>query len=164
MRIVFTLFILLATAIVVPAQWNSNTAVNLEVSGLVTGDMQPVVTSTGKTWVAYYHSNNGSFDMRAQLLDVNGNKLLGPNGVLVSNKPTGSASFVFNICTDASDNLIICAQDQRAGGGVNKAVAFKVGLDGSLMWGADGVVLGNGLSPYPAVISNGETVIARNEK
>lgn len=163
MRSISILFILLVTTMAVPAQWNSNTSVNLEVAGLNTGDMQPVVTSSGKTWVAYYHSNAGSFDMRAQLLDVNGNKLLGPNGVLVSNKPTGSASFVFNICTDAADNLIICAQDQRAGGGVNKAVAFKVGLDGSLLWGTDGIVLGNGLSPYPAALSNGEVVIAWNE-
>lgn len=163
MRNVFFLSILLSVVMTVSAQWNANIAVNLEVAGLKTGDMQPVVTSSGKTWVAFYHQNGGGFDMRAQLLDVNGNKLLGPDGVLVSNKPTGSASFVFNICVDASDNLIICAQDQRAGGNVNKAVAFKVGLDGSALWGADGIVLGNGLSPYPAVLSNGEVVIGWNE-
>jgi hypothetical protein len=31
------------------------------------------------------------------------------------------------------------------------------------MWGADGIVLGGGLAPYPAVLSNGECAIAWNE-
>jgi hypothetical protein len=45
--------------------------------------------------------------MRAQLIDANGFKLLGADGMLVSNYTSGSATYVFNVAVDASNNLII---------------------------------------------------------
>ena len=142
------------------SQWNPNTSVNLEVAGLNVADLQTASTSDGKTWIAFYNNNGGNYDMRAQLLDIGGNKLLGPDGVLVCNQPSGSATFVFNICLDATNNLIIGFQYEVAG--TNNAVITKVNTDGSLPWGANGVVLGAGLAPYPAVLTTGETVVAWN--
>jgi len=147
--------------LVSPAQWNANTSVNLEVATLPVADMHSLTTSTGKTWIAFYHQNSGNYDMRAQLLDVDGTKLLGPDGVLVDNKPSGSATFVFNICKDGNDNLIIAYQDQRSG--QLDAVAYKISQTGAHLWSSTGVILGQGLSPYPAVLSNGETVVAWSE-
>ncbi len=141
-------------------QWNMNTSVNLEIAGLPVADMHSLTTSTGKTWVAFYHQNSGNYDMRAQLLDVDGTKLLGPNGVLVSNKPSGSATFVFNICKDESDNLVVAFQDERNGAGSMSAVVYKISQSGAQLWGADGIVLGNGLAPYPGLLSNNEVVVA----
>jgi len=143
------------------AQWNPNTSVNLEVSTLPVSDLQTVITSTGKTWVAFYHANGGNYDMRAQLLDVDGTKLLGPDGVLVDNQPSGSATFVYSICLDASDNLIVAYQDQRNGS--LQSVAYKMSQNGTHLWSPTGVILGAGLAPYPAVLSTGETVISWNE-
>ena len=143
------------------AQWNPNTSVNLQVSSLPVADMQSLTTSSGKTWIAFYHENSGNYDMRAQLLDVDGTKLLGPDGMLVDNKPSGSATFVFNICKDADDNLIVAYQDQRSG--QLAAVAYKVSQSGTHLWSNNGVMLGQGLAPYPAVLSTGETVVAWNE-
>lgn len=143
------------------AQWNSNTAVNLEVASVPVADMQSLTTSTGRTWIAFYHQNGGNYDMRAQLLDVDGTKLLGPDGVLIDNKPSGTATFVFNICKDASDNLIVAYQDQRSG--QLNAVIYKISQTGTHLWNSNGVILGQGLAPYPAVLSNGETVVAWNE-
>ncbi|MFM8709968.1 MAG: hypothetical protein ACKOC7_01725 [Sphingomonadales bacterium] len=142
-------------------QWNPNTSVNLEVSTLPVADLQTVITSTGKTWVAFYHANSGNYDMRAQLLDVDGTKLLGPDGMLVDNQPSGTATFVFSICKDASDNLVIAYQDQRSGS--QQAVAYKISQSGAHLWSSTGVILGAGLAPYPAALSNGETVISWNE-
>ncbi|MEY5033876.1 MAG: hypothetical protein RL447_254, partial [Bacteroidota bacterium] len=105
-------------------QWNPNTSVNLEVATVPVMDMQSLTTTSGKTWVAFYHNNNGNYDMRAQLLDTDGTKLLGPDGMLVDNKPSGSATFVFNICKDANDNLVVAYQDQRSGN--MSAVAYKI--------------------------------------
>ncbi|NBR37225.1 MAG: hypothetical protein EBT80_07705, partial [Chitinophagales bacterium] len=143
------------------AQWNPNTSVNLEVSTLPVADLQTVITSTGKTWVAFYHANGGNYDMRAQLLDADGTKLLGPDGILVDNQPSGSATFVYSICLDASDNLIVAYQDQRNGS--PQCVAYKLSQNGTHLWSPTGVILGGGLAPYPAVLSTGETVIAWNE-
>jgi len=143
------------------AQWNPNTSVNLEIATVPVADMQSLTTSTGKTWIAFYHENTGNYDMRAQLLDVDGTKLLGPDGVLIDNKPSGTATFVFNICKDANDNLIVAYQDQRSG--QLNAVAYKISQTGAHLWSSNGVILGQGLAPYPAVLSNGETVVAWNE-
>ena len=142
------------------AQWNTNTSVNMLVSGLPTADIQSAPTSDGKTWIAFYHQNGGNYDMRAQLIDANGYKLLGPDGMLVDNKPSGSATYVFNVCVDLSNNFIIAYQDERTGN--MQSVAYKISQAGTHLWSPNGVVLGGGLAPYPAALSNGEVVVAWN--
>ncbi|NDF99165.1 MAG: hypothetical protein EB101_09630, partial [Chitinophagia bacterium] len=77
------------------------------------------------------------------------------------NQPSGSATFVYSICLDASDNLIVAYQDQR--NGLPQCVAYKLSQNGTHLWNPTGVILGAGLAPYPAVLSTGETVIAWNE-
>ncbi len=152
----FMISLLLVSA--VQAQWNSNTSVNIQISSLSIADMQSVGTSDAKTWVAFYHQNGSNYEMRAQLFDANGYKLLGGDGILVSDKPTGSAIFVFNVCVDASNNLVIGCQDQRSG--QDGAVVYKISQTGQHLWDPDGIVLGLGLAPYPALLSNGEIVVA----
>jgi hypothetical protein len=106
---------LVALFIVLPgtinAQWNNNTYVNIQISGLTVADMQSASTTDGKTWIAFYVQNGSNYDMRVQLIDANGYKLLGTDGMLVSSEPSGSAIYVFNVCVDASNNLIIAYQD-----------------------------------------------------
>ena len=142
------------------AQWNTNTSVNLLISGLPTADMQAAPTADGKTWIAFYHQNGNNYDMRAQLIDANGYKLLGPDGILVDNEPSGSATYVFNVCVDASNNFIIGYQDQRTG--ALQAVVYKISEAGTQLWGTHGIVLGGGLAPYPAALSTGEVVVTWN--
>ncbi len=139
------------------AQWNTDTAINLQISGLPTADMETVPTSDGKTWIAFYHENSGNYDMRAQLIDANGYKLLGPDGILVTNQTSGSATFVFNVAVDSSNNLIIGFQLELMSS--MKAVVYKISQTGSMLWGPDGIVLGGGLAPYPAALSNQEVVV-----
>jgi hypothetical protein len=143
------------------AQWNTNTSVNMLISGLPVADIQSVATSDGKMWVAYYHENAGNYDMRAQLIDADGYLQLGPDGVLVSNQTSGSATYVFNVCLDNDDNLVIGFQ-YDAGSDMN-AVLHKISPTGAQLWGAGGVVIGQGLAPYPATLTTGETVVVWNE-
>ncbi|MDO8896526.1 MAG: hypothetical protein Q7V19_02665 [Bacteroidales bacterium] len=140
------------------SQWNTNTFVNLLVSEYEAADIQTASTNDGKLWVAFYHLNSGNYDMRAQLFDADGNKLLGTNGVLVSNKTSGTATFVFNATADHDGNFIISMQDMRSGSNYT-AVAYKISQAGAHLWSADGVILGMGLAPYPAVLSNGEVAV-----
>ena len=142
----------------VHAQWNNNTSENTLVSGLNVSVILTAATTDGKVWSAFYSQNGSSYDMYAQLMDANGNKLLGPNGFLVSNQPTGTATYVFNICVDASNNLIIACQDQRTG--TMQAVVYKISQAGTHLWSSAGVILGAGLAPYPAVLTSGEVVVA----
>lgn len=158
----FLACVLSMISVQVLAQWNTNTSVNLTISNLSIGDMQSVSTSDGKLWVAYYHENGGGYDMRAQLFDSNGNKLLGNDGILVSNKPTGTATFVFNVCTDSDNNLIVACQDERSGS--MRAYVYKLNQSGTHIWSNDGIELGLGLAPYPATLSNGEVIVAWSEE
>lgn len=143
---------------VLRAQWNTNTSVNINISSLVTADMESASTSDAKTWVAFYHQNGSNYDMRAQLFDADGNKLLGDDGVLVSNQNSGSAIFVFNVCVDASNNLVIACQDERSG--PIQAVMYKISQTGTHLWDPSGIILGEGLAPFPALLSNGEIAVA----
>ncbi len=160
MKNLYILIVAILISITALAQWTPITSTNLEIAGMSVADQQVAHTSDGKTWIAFYSNNAGNYDMRAQLLDGNGNKLLGNDGVLVCNQTSGSATFVFNICLDASDNLIIAFQYQVLG--VNNAVVMKVNTDGSLPWGSLGNVLAPGLAPYPVVLTTGEIAVAWN--
>jgi len=155
-----TAFLTISSARVM-AQWNMNTSVNLEISGLPVADMVSLPTTDGKMWVAFYSDNAGNYDMRAQLIDAAGNKLLGPDGVMVSNQPSGTATYVFNACTDASNNLIIGMQDERSGS--MQAVMYKISQAGTHLWSPGGIILGDGLAPWPCALPNGEVVVTWNE-
>jgi len=142
------------------AQWNNNPAVNLQISGLEASDMHSVRTPDGKTWIAYYAQMGSQYQMYAQLLDTSGAKLLGANGVPVDTFSSGSATFVFNICTDKTGNLIIGLQDQRTGAGMT-TVGYRIDQSGTSLWAGDtGVVLGSGYSPYPVLLASGDVVFA----
>jgi len=144
----------------VNAQWNTNTAQNLQISGLEVADMQSAPTSDGKLWVAFFSPNGGSYEMRAQLFDAEGNKLLGADGMLVSNQPTGTATFVFNVCTDGGNNFIIGCQDERTG--TMQAIVYKISQAGAHLWSPSGVILGEGLAPYPTALTNTEIAVVWN--
>jgi hypothetical protein len=160
LRAVYFIFILVLGLLPgnIHAQWNPNTSVNIEISSLTVADMQSASTTDGKTWIAFYVQNGNNYDMHAQLIDAAGYKLLGPDGILVDNESSGSATYVFNVCVDASNNLIIGYQDQRSGS--LNAVLYKISPTGTQLWGTHGIILGGGLAPYPAVLSNGEVVVA----
>ena len=44
-----------------------------------------------------------------------------------------------------------------------QAVLYKISQSGTQLWGSNGIVLGGGLAPYPAVLSTGEVIVAWNE-
>ncbi|MCX6283219.1 MAG: T9SS type A sorting domain-containing protein [Bacteroidetes bacterium] len=155
----FILFVLLAD--ISRAQWNPNTAVNLLMSSYSGDVLLSAPTTDGKTWISFYSLTNGNYAMRAQLLDANGYKLLGPDGIVVSNYASGSAVFVYNMCLDASNNLIIAMQDERTG--TRNACMYKIDQNGNHLWSPSGVILGAGLAPNPCVLSTGETVVCWDE-
>ena len=158
MKALFFSLTLFLFAFSAKAQWNANTAINLDIADMAIADLQTAHTSDGKTWIAFYQPNSsGNYDMRAQLLDANGNKLLGANGLLVGNQTSGTATFVFNACVDANNNLIIGYQYEITGN--MTAVVTKVTPEGTLPWG-NGVVLGEGLAPYPASNSAGDIFVS----
>ncbi len=156
--VLFLMFVLLTASGF--SQWNSNTSTNLEIAGLNASTIQTAATSEGKTFIAFYSSVGGNFNMRVQLLDKDGNKLFGPDGIVANNFPTGSSTSVYNVCLGPENTFIIACQDQRNTS--NGAVLIKVNQDGTLPWGMGGIYLGEGLSPYAVLLSSGDILVAWN--
>jgi hypothetical protein len=142
-------------------QWTSDTQQNTPVDAASNSDTPLVgTTSDGSTMVSYYKNENNNYNMRLQRLNSQGVKQLGPVGVLVDSLPSGTATYLYDMKVDNKDNAVIGFQDMRNGS--MQAVAYKVSPAGVKLWGADGVVLGDGLAPYIGILPNNDAVIAWN--
>src|SRR5262245_5464356 len=109
MRKLSYLLLFLTNCLFASAQWTTNTFVNTEVSSGQASDTKTITTSTGKTWVAFFKNVGApnNYEVRAQLLDKDGVKLLGPEGVLVNNTPHPTFTTVFTAIVDNQNNLIV---------------------------------------------------------
>ena len=159
MKKIYTSLLLCCAINFVNAQWNNNTAQNTLVANANASDIQTANTNDGQTWIAFYSQRGNNYDMRAQLLNANGERMLGDSGVLVSDKKSGSATFVFNVCVDNNNNLIVAFQFQK--GSDYECIIQKINTAGKLLWN-NGVQLGVGLSPYPVTLANNKIAVAWN--
>lgn len=142
------------------AQWNPDTAMNTLVVDSNSGDMKAIGTSDGKTYVVYWKvvAAPTNYELRMQLLNADGTKALGTDGVLVSNTiPMSTFTVIWNIFVDSNDNLYIGATGT---GGGEPAYAFKLDTDGNHLWGADGVNIGSGYSVSILPLSSGEAIVS----
>ena len=58
------------------AQWTNNTLQNTLVANVNASDIQTANTNDGRTWIAFYSQRGNNYDMRAQLLNIGGEKTL----------------------------------------------------------------------------------------
>ncbi|HEY2727391.1 MAG TPA: hypothetical protein VGI61_09480, partial [Parafilimonas sp.] len=161
MKKIYFLILLCSISILLHAQWTKNTFKNLLVANKDASDIQIAKQTYGDTWIAFYSQNGSNYDMRVRRLDKYGNEYFSDTGLLISNKKSGSATFVFNVCVDNSGNFIIAYQVAK--GSSYECVMQKVSISGELYYGADGLDLGPGLSPYPVTLSTGEIAVAWND-
>ena len=68
------------------AQWTTDTAVNTLVADSEGGDMKAIGASDGKTYVVFWKVVGPpvNYELRLQILDVDGTQMLGNDGILVS--------------------------------------------------------------------------------
>lgn len=160
MKIKLFLLFLLAT-ISLQAQWTPLTDVNTEVATSNTDDMKVLGTVNGKT-VSVFWKVVGSpvnYELRMQVLNNQGVKQLGPDGVLVSNNMSMSTSTaIMKLAVDQNENVYIGATGTNGGIGF----AFKLDINGNHLWGPNGINLGSGYVVTILPLSTGEAVIAWN--
>ncbi len=156
---------LLATVASAEAQWTTDVSVNTTVRADTTGEaVTPLTTEgpDGSTYISWFENPTGEYQLRMQRLDAAGNRLWPDTGLVVSSFPQNSAIFRYDLQSDENENAIVAFQDERTGN--LDIVAYKIGPDGSFLWGLDGVQLPTpgttGLSPVVAALSNGNTAIA----
>lgn len=149
------------------AQWTTDVSLNTTVRAVNTGEAAvPLIAEgpEGSTYTSWFENGSGSYQLRMQRLDVDGNRLWPDDGLLISGHPQNSAIFRYDLKHDADGNAVVAFQDERTG--QLDIVAYKIGPDGSFLWGPDGVELPTaghtGLAPTVSPLSNGNTVISWN--
>lgn len=159
MKNLMTLLLLIMT-LSVSAQWTSNTSVNTLVVDSEGGDMKAIGTSDGKTYVVFWKvvGSPVNYELRLQVLDVDGTQLLGSDGILISDAiPMSTFTVIWSITIDANDNLYVGATGT---GGGEPAYVFKLDTSGNHLWGTGGVNIGSGYAVTVLPLSSGEAIVS----
>ncbi|MFL9835094.1 T9SS type A sorting domain-containing protein [Chryseobacterium terrae] len=159
MRKLITLLCTGLMVFVAHAQWNPNTDQNLLVADLGSGGASfSEITNDGKTYIVFWKQVAAptNFELRLQILDQDGFKQLGNDGVLLSNQIPMSASTVFNKSTlDAAGNLYVGVTGTGAG---TPAYVFKITPQGTSVW-PNGINVGAGYLPTILPLSNNDIIV-----
>jgi hypothetical protein len=140
------------------AQWTSDPSVNTMVAGGGGDQGTPIsaLGTDGSVWIALTDSGpGGGYKHAVQRLDTNGNTMFAGNGVLVSPTRTNTATFVFDMEVNASNQAVV-AYDNAA------IYVQKVLPDGTLAWGPNGALVPNstnGLGPRVAAFADGSAAV-----
>ncbi|WP_050019898.1 T9SS type A sorting domain-containing protein [Chryseobacterium sp. P1-3] len=160
MKNLFLSILVLAGMITARSQWNPDTGQNVKVvdtNSEVFGF--PTAMSDGKTYVTYWKKVNApvNYELWLQILDQNGNKQLGNNGIMISNQIPMSTYFaVEGTAIDSSDNLYIGVTGTGAG---NAGYVFKITPQGNSVW-PNGIMLGEAALPKILPLSGGDIMVA----
>lgn len=141
------------------AQWVTDTSVNTLVSADSSIDCKSIGTSDGKTFVVYWKAVAApiNYELRIQLLDANGNQMLGPTGSLISNTiPMSTWTAIWKLEIDGANNLYVGVTGTN---GANPAIVFKMNSLGATVWGSNGITLGSGFFPVMRPLSNGDVLL-----
>lgn len=159
MKILFTLLATI-TFLNLNAQWTTDTAINTLVVDSEGGDMKAIGTSDGKTYVVFWKVVPAptNYELRLQILDVDGTQMLGSDGILVSDTiPMSTFTVIWNIILDQNDNLYIGVTGT---GGGDPAFVFKLDSSGNHLWGSNGVNVGSGFAVTVLPLSTGEAIVS----
>ncbi len=163
-KVILLFAILIIAPFMLIAQWSTNPAVNNVICNLSGDQAIPKVATcaNGDTYIAYFSSESGNYNVRLQRLDVLGNVLWANNGILVSSNPSMSWLTDWDIAADISGSCLLAVMDIRNGN--NNIYGYRIAPDGTFSWGANGVTLSNNNSfnASPKVIStaSGNAIIA----
>jgi len=151
------------------AQWPNDASQNLLVSDQSGAQVLPKVcaTSDAGCYVSWHSTPTGNYDIYLQRLDSTGAAQWQEDGILISDHPQDTWVTDFDMTVDNQDNAIITFNDIR--NGVDRDIyAYKIGPDGSFLWGPDGLTISanDGFEPDPQVMvtTNNNVVFAWQEE
>ncbi len=146
-------------------QWSTSPAVNNAINTMTGEQAIPKIATcpSGDTYIAFFSSESGNYNVRLQRLDAQGNALWANNGILISDNQQMSWLTDWDMTADASNHAILTFQDIRNGGN-NNVVAYRISPAGAFVWGDDGIALSNSTafnaSPKVCVTASGNAVFA----
>ena len=134
---IFTIFLLACINLRANAQWSSNNSINNAICNFASGQLDVQVTSDGAggAFCTWMDQRNGSQDIYAQRIDVNGNLQWNVDGIAICN--AASDQYTPKIASDGSGGAIIVWYDNRDGNW--DIYAQKINATGIVQWTTDGV-------------------------
>ncbi len=145
------------------AQWPTDPAMPLVVADRTGPQVQPKIAKIagGGFYISWFDSSTGGYDVYLQRLDAEGNEVWPHNGVLVADRGFSSTQD-YGLSVDTLGNALLAFRDDR--GPTTEVTVAKIGLDGTLLWGADGVQVSSGglfvAAPRATGTSDGNAVVA----
>lgn len=123
--------------------WSNDPASNNSIADGTGDQVQPKLAPGADcgSWVSWFDSATG-YDVRVQLLDASGNEVFAHNGVLVADRSFSSVQD-YGLSSDPSGNALLAYRFNNG----TEIRAAKVLPDGSMPWGANGVVANAGGAP-----------------
>jgi hypothetical protein len=165
LRLIAVLIFVLFTPLLLPAQWSTNPAINLTICDTTGEQVLPKIarTTDGGCYIGWFDSRSSGYAVYLQKLDINGNKLFPPNGLLISNNPQSTSLVDWDLAVDDSNCCVLAFTDTRAGSSINP-YAYRISPSGQFLWGANGIALTDSVTVYQAnpkviVTSDGNFVI-----
>jgi hypothetical protein len=158
------MFLFLMVAFTSNAQWSTNPAINNIICNLSGEQAIPKVATclNGDTYIGYFSSEGGNYNVRLQRLDVQGNLLWAANGILISNNPQETWLTDWDMTCDNANHAILVFNDIRTGN--TNVVAYRISPTGTFVWGANGILLSNttafNVAPKVAATASGNAVVA----
>lgn len=140
-RKLFVLWLFLAGALSLSAQWSTNPAVNNVICNLTGEQAIPkvAVCPNGDIYIGYFSNESGNYNVRLQRLNAQGNIQWAANGILISNNVQNTWLTDWDMTVDPSNYAILTFNDIRDGN--TNVYAYRIAPDGSFAWGANGVAL-----------------------
>ncbi|MBL7818266.1 MAG: T9SS type A sorting domain-containing protein [Saprospiraceae bacterium] len=173
-RLLSCLFLFFCTHL--SAQWTTDTLQNTIIKDKADAEETVCLSAglpDGSLYISWYERNltTNNYDVRLQLLNPQGVKQLGADGLLVSGERQGSALFVSDLKADRDGNAILGFQDYRDNTAKSHCVVYKISKTGQFLWGNKGIVLhdtifeptSSGLSPSIGFTNAGNTIVVWNE-
>ena len=152
----------LCFALPATAQWSTDPALNLVVADQPEGQVQPklVATDDGGFYISWFDAGSG-YDVHLQRLAADGSEQWAHNGVQVADRNFSSTED-YGLAIDAAGNALLAYRYEDAG--VTQVAANRVAADGTLQWGATGIIVSSGSgdihAPGIAATSDGGVVVA----
>jgi PKD repeat protein len=147
------LLMMMSCVPIISGQWTSNPAENTAITTMNGEQALPkvAVDSNGYAYVSWFTTETGSYNVRLQRLDREGNALWPGNGVLVSSEPQDTWISDYDLAVDPFGYAVITFTDIRTG--QSNPVGYRISPNGDMMWGQTGILLvnDNNFDPSPKV-------------
>lgn len=139
------------------ATW-SNPSIIADITG---EQVQTKVKTTidGSTYISWFSSGAGGYDVYLQRLDKDGNEMWPHGGILVADL-SNSSTQDYDLAVDNQGNAYLAFQDTRVATITTASIA-KISPAGTPLWGPNGVNLSNSLAanqPKVCVLDDGTVV------